>query len=49
MAPLIKFSETPSEIKNVEPRPGAFTDEILGPLGYTRDRIRELTELGVVE
>ncbi|MCH8190071.1 MAG: CoA transferase [Chloroflexi bacterium] len=49
VAPLIKFSETPSEIKNVEPQPGAFTDEILGPLGYTRDRIRELTELGVVE
>ncbi|MEE9284464.1 MAG: CaiB/BaiF CoA-transferase family protein [Dehalococcoidia bacterium] len=49
VAPMLKFSETPSEIRNVEPQLGQFTREVLESLGYNPKRVEELVDLGVVK
>ena len=41
VASPIKLSRTPLEIRNVAPKVGEHTKEVLGSLGYTADEIRE--------
>jgi formyl-CoA transferase len=43
-----KMSETPGETRWVGPELGAHTAEVLGALGYSADRQRELKERGVI-
>lgn len=44
----IKLSDTPGEVTSLAPVPGEQTDEILLGLGYTRQRIDQLRQEGVV-
>jgi crotonobetainyl-CoA:carnitine CoA-transferase CaiB-like acyl-CoA transferase len=44
----IKLSDTPGKITSLAPMPGEQTDEILLGLGYTRQRIDQLRQEGVV-
>ncbi len=46
---MVKLSKTPGIIKHVDPQPGDFTDNILGEIGYSKVRIKELRDLGVIE
>ena len=46
---MVKLSKTPGIIKHVDPQPGDFTDSILGEIGYSKVRIKELRDLGVIE
>ena len=43
-----KFEKTPAAITSPPPRLSAHTDEILGALGYTSDRIAAFRQKGVV-
>jgi formyl-CoA transferase len=43
----IKFSKTPGKLGPV-PTPGQHTDEILGGIGYSADKIAGLRAAGVV-
>ena len=44
-----KFSETPGEVRWIEPRVGEHTDEVLESLGYDATAIGSLRERGVAE
>ena len=44
----VKFSQTPARVERGAPVLGQHTDEILGSLGYTRERIAELRREGAV-
>ena len=44
-----KFSETPGEIKHVDPQPADFSEEILAEAGLDQARIDALREAGVVD
>jgi crotonobetainyl-CoA:carnitine CoA-transferase CaiB-like acyl-CoA transferase len=46
---MVKFSETPGEIRHVDPQPADFTDEILAEAGLSPARIAALREAGVVD
>jgi len=44
----IKLSDTPGKVRSLPPSTGEHTDEILGSLGYSEQRIAELHQEGVV-
>ena len=44
VAPMTKFSATPSEIRTLEPKLGDFTEEILASAGYSPTEIEALIE-----
>ncbi len=44
----VKLSDTPGSIRGFAPHPGQHTDEVLLALGYTKERIEELRQEGVV-
>ncbi len=46
---MVRLSETPGVIRNVDPQPGQFTEAILSDVGYTKRRIQELRDAGVVD
>ena len=46
---MVKLSETPGEIRPVDPQPADFTEPILSEAGYDAERIAELREAGVVD
>ncbi|MBP1687463.1 MAG: CoA transferase [Deltaproteobacteria bacterium] len=46
---MVRMSDTPGTIRNVDPQPGEFTEAILRDAGYTPAQIRELREAGVVD
>ncbi|MBW1886375.1 MAG: CoA transferase [Deltaproteobacteria bacterium] len=48
VAPMTRFSETPSEIGSLEPQLGDFTQGILESLGYSRTELADLIESGTV-
>ncbi|MPZ16253.1 MAG: hypothetical protein GEU73_17885 [Chloroflexi bacterium] len=44
-----KFSKTPGGVKHLGPRPGEHNEEIYcGLLGYSKDRLQELQDAGVI-
>jgi crotonobetainyl-CoA:carnitine CoA-transferase CaiB-like acyl-CoA transferase len=45
--PLAKMSRTPLRAEAASPALGEHTDEILGSLGYSAERIRSLKDTGV--
>jgi len=45
----IKLSDTPGQVKGVEPQLGRASEEVLLELGYTRDQIRDLGRAGAVQ
>lgn len=46
---MVKLSETPGEVKHVDPQPADFTEEILTEAGLSPARIDALREAGVVD
>lgn len=46
---MVRLSETPGTIRNIDPQPGEFTEAILRAVGYTQRRIQELRDAGVVD
>ena len=46
---MVRMSETPGTIRNVDPQPGEFTEAILSEVGYTQQQIGELRAAGVVD
>jgi len=44
----IKLSDTPGEVRSLPAAPGEHTEEILLGLGYSRERVGELRQAGVV-
>ncbi|MBI4515757.1 MAG: CoA transferase [Deltaproteobacteria bacterium] len=46
---LVRMSETPGVIRNVDPQPGEFTEAILRDVGYSSQRIAELRDAGIVD
>jgi crotonobetainyl-CoA:carnitine CoA-transferase CaiB-like acyl-CoA transferase len=48
VGPPLKLSGSPEPVRNAAPLLGQHTDEILGGLGYSDAKIRELHEEGVV-
>jgi crotonobetainyl-CoA:carnitine CoA-transferase CaiB-like acyl-CoA transferase len=42
------FEKTPGTVETAPPRLGDHTDEILGGIGYTQDRIAQLRQKGIV-
>jgi formyl-CoA transferase/CoA:oxalate CoA-transferase len=46
---MVRLSETPGDIRNVDPQPGEYTEAILSEVGYTKQRIQELRDTGVVD
>jgi crotonobetainyl-CoA:carnitine CoA-transferase CaiB-like acyl-CoA transferase len=43
----VRFSATPASVRRHAPRLGQDNDEVLGELGYSEDKLRELAEAGV--
>lgn len=44
----IKLSDTPGEIRTLPPQRGQHTEEILLDLGYSRERVAEMREAGII-
>ena len=44
----VKMSDTPAGIRLPAPQLGQHNEEILAELGYSREKIKELKEKGVV-
>jgi crotonobetainyl-CoA:carnitine CoA-transferase CaiB-like acyl-CoA transferase len=49
IAPAIKLSDTPAEVRTPPPIYGEHTDSILKELGYTKKEIDHLRQQGVIE
>lgn len=48
IGPAVKFSDTPASVRRMPPRLGEHTEEVLGDVGYSADKIDEMRQAGAI-
>jgi formyl-CoA transferase len=43
-----KFSKTPGAVRHLGPTMGQHNEEVYGELGYSKERLQQLKEAGVI-